>query len=81
MNGLGGMEEVARRAGRRQGGADLLSDDSRFTDAADDAGAAAVMNHLARSCKRGVDDRRDGCNRLRFRLYHLPCICQIKFHL
>jgi len=41
MDGLGGMHEEGRRAGRGQRCGDLAGNVSRFSDAADDHSAAA----------------------------------------
>lgn len=81
VDGFGRMQEMARRAGRGQSGADLLPDDTSLADAADDTGAGAAADHITGPLKGLVNYRRNRTNRLSLGLNYLTSIFKIKFHL
>ncbi len=64
MHRLGGMQEVARRAGRSQRRTDLSADDPGLADPADDARAGAMIDHFRGPNELAVDNRRHRRNRV-----------------
>jgi hypothetical protein len=81
VDGFSGMKEMTGSAGRGKSGAELLPDYACFADAADYAGAGAVINHLGSFSEGRIDNRRNRTYRFRLRFDYASCVVEVKFHL